>query len=468
MRFFSIMIALLCGCLLARGNELKQVTSNARQIADSVTYPEIGKPCPDFVLRNIKYYSKKQATLKDFRGKWLLLDFWSRRCSSCVDGFPRVNEIQKTLGDKVQVMMIGYQDPEGQISMIYDRYRAKEKLTMPCVFDSVLVKRFDYFNMPRAILIDDKGIVRCLTTTVHLEEMKAFLAGETPDMPRAYRMNEDPPVAENHMIPFDYNKLFAIKSNGAVDSEFLFRSMLTAYKPGITRAVDCPYIESGLTGRKGSFCVLGVDLKELYTYAYLGLSPDGLLNRVDPHYGKYYPKLALEVADSSFFKVDDKTGENYFCYSVDLPPSQANAERVKKVMQRDLENYFGFVVSIETRKCPCWKLVATPSAKEKLKSKGGPSSSEGLGVLSYKVRNKPFQDIVHVVQGLQSEMSIGQKVRLVFDETGIIGNVDMVLDCKDGLLTDFNDMKKALQANGLDLVPEEREMKVLVVRDGAK
>jgi thiol-disulfide isomerase/thioredoxin len=458
MRFFSIVIGLLCSGLLVRANAPEQKHSNNG--SDSVIYPEIGKPCPDFVLRNIKYYSKKQATLKDFRGKWLLLDFWSRRCASCVDGFPRVNEIQKTLGDKVQVMMIGYQDPEGQISMIYARYRAKEKLTMPCVFDSVLVKRFDYFNMPRAILIDDKGIVRCLTTTVHLEEMKAFLAGETPDLPRAYRMNEDPPVAENHMIPFDYNKLFAINSNGAVDTEFLFRSMLTAYKPGITRAVDNTSIETGLTGRKGSFCVLGVDLRELYFYAFLGIAQ--LPNSYSGDYGKY-GNLVLEVRDSSFFKVDNKTGKNLFCYSVDLPPAQANAERLKKVMQRDLENYFGFVVSIETRDCPCWKLVATKIAKERIQSKGGSSSSEGLGVLFYKVRNKPFKDIVHVVQNL-----LRQNERIVFDETGITGNVDMALDCKDGLLTDFNDMKKALQANGLDLVPAEKEMKVLVVRDGAK
>jgi thiol-disulfide isomerase/thioredoxin len=454
MRFFSIIIGLLCSCLLAWSNAPKQVNSNGN--ADSVIYPEIGKPCPDFLLRNIKYYSKKQAMLKDFRGKWLLLDFWNKNCSSCVESFPHINEIQKTLGDRVQVMMIGLQDTEGQINLIYDRYRAKEKLTMPCVFDSVLVKRFDYLTMPRAILIDDQGIVRALTTTVHLSEMKAFLAGETPDMPRAYRMNEDPPVAENHMIPFDYHKPFAINGNGGVDTGFLFRSMLTAYKPGITRPLADPYID--LSGTKRSFCVLGVDLKKLYIYAYLGVNT--LHNSYSENYGKYYPKLAIEVTDSSFFKVDNKTGENYFCYSVDLPPSQTNAERVMKVMQRDLENYFGFVVSIETRDCPCWKLIATKTAKERIQSKGGPSSSEGVGVLSWKVRNKPFQDIVHVIQNLSGG--------IVFDETGITGNVDMALDCKDGLLTDINDMKKTLQANGLDLVAAEKEMKVLVVRDGAK
>jgi thiol-disulfide isomerase/thioredoxin len=462
MRFFSTMIALLCSGLLAWGSAPKQ--KNNTNSADSVIYPEIGKPCPDFVLRNIKYYSKKQATLKDFRGKWLLLDFWNKSCASCIESFPHVNEIEKTLGDKVQVMMVAIQDPKRQVNLIYDRYRDKEKLIMPCAFDSVLAKRFDYAITPRSILIDDQGIVRALTTIIHLEAMKAFLAGETPNLPRAYRMNEDPPVVKSDMIPFDYKKLFAINGNGAVDSEFLFRSMLTAYKPGITMPVYNSSIETGLTltGTKRSFCESGVDLKTLYFYAFFGVAQLPA-NSYFEDYGKYYPKLAIEVTDSSPFKVDNKTGENYFCYSVDLPPGQANVVRVKKVMQRDLENYFGFVVSIESRKCPCWHLVVTPSAKEKLKSKGGPSSSKGLGALFYKARNKPFQDIVHIIQNLLS-----QNDRIVFDETGITGNVDMALDCKDGLLTDFNDMKKALQANGLDLVAAEKEMKVLVVRDDAK
>jgi thiol-disulfide isomerase/thioredoxin len=459
MRLFVIMIGLLCSGLLVQGNEYKQVNSNPRQNNDSVVYPEIGKPCPDFVLRNIKYYSKKQATLKDFRGKWLLLDFWNNGCSSCIASFPHVNEIQKTLGDRIQVIMVAIQDPKRQVNLIYDRYRAKEKLTMPCAFDSVLAKRFDYAITPRSILIDDQGIVRALTTIIHLGEMKAFLAGETPVLPLAYRMNEDPPAVKSDMIPFDDGKLFAINGNGAVDSEFLFRSILAAYKPGITRALDTYSMESGLRGTKRSFCVLGVDLKELYFYAFFGVAQLPA-NSYFEDYGKYYPKLAIEVTDSSLFKRDDKTGKNLFCYSVDLPPTQANAERVKKVMQRDLENYFGLVVSIETRKCPCWKLVAIPSAKEKLKSKGGIPLTENLGVIYFKVKNEPFQDIVHVVQNLSGG--------IVFDESKITGNVDMALDCKDGLLTDFNDMKKALQANGLDLVPSEKEMKVLVVRDGAK
>jgi hypothetical protein len=41
-------------------------------------YPEVGKPCPDFTLNNVAYYSKKKVSLNDFKGKWLILDFWNK------------------------------------------------------------------------------------------------------------------------------------------------------------------------------------------------------------------------------------------------------------------------------------------------------------------------------------------------------------------------------------------------------
>ena len=36
------------------------------------------------------------------------------------------------------------------------------------------------------------------------------------------------------------------------------------------------------------------------------------------------------------------------------------------------------------------------------------------------------------------------------------------MDC---MMTDFDDVKKALRANGFDMVPGLRDMKVLVIRD---
>src|SRR6186997_2923804 len=38
--------------------------------------PVVGEAMPEFLLRNVEYYSKSEVTLDDFKGKWLMLDFW--------------------------------------------------------------------------------------------------------------------------------------------------------------------------------------------------------------------------------------------------------------------------------------------------------------------------------------------------------------------------------------------------------
>ena len=118
------------------------------QTSNTVVYPEVGKPCPDFMLRNITCYPKQQATLKDFFGKWLVLDFWNKGCGACVASFPKTSALQKEFNEKVQFMLVGIEDKENKIQPMYAKYREKENLIMPCAFDSLLANRFDVFSAP--------------------------------------------------------------------------------------------------------------------------------------------------------------------------------------------------------------------------------------------------------------------------------------------------------------------------------
>jgi len=431
----------------------------AQKDNSQLAYPEVGKPCPDFVIQNIQYYSKNKASLADFRGKWLLLDFWSKSCGACIASFPHINEIQQELGDKVQVMMVAIEDPQRQIEQIYARYRAKENLLMPCAFDSNLARRFDYLVTPKTVLIDDKGIVQCLTSTLHLNEMRSFLAGNRPTLARSYRMHEAPDAENtdmhaNKLIPFDFEKPFAMYGNGAVDSDFLFRSILTRWKPGINTGVDNSSIRATLNGiNPTAFFVLGANLIELYFYAYFGTP---YVN--EEYYGDCYNRLVLELTDSSLFSPNYKTGENVFCYSVNLPRQQATVTKVQETMQIDLKNCFGFTASVETRKCPCWSVIATEEGRKKLKAKGGLLKHEGIYGLNYHASNVGWEGVFKMIRRLNDNY-------FIFDSTGIKGNVDINLDCENCILSDVNDLKKALRANGLDLIATEKSMQVIVVRN---
>jgi hypothetical protein len=127
---------------------------------------------------------------------------------------------------------------------------------------------------------------------------------------------------------------------------------------------------------------------------------------------------------------------------------------MEEAMQRDLQTFFGYEAKVETRMCPYWKLIATDQAKIKLKTKGGPPFFKGIVKASFTARNWDFGNLIRSIRDFNDG--------IFFDETGITGNVDISMDC---IMTDLNDIRKSLQTNGLDLVPAEKPMKVLVISD---
>src|SRR5258707_15062744 len=79
--------------------------SNA--IASVHPVPEAGKPCPDFSLNNLVNSKKSRITLNDFKGKWLMIDFWEVSCTSCVASFPKINHLQTLFRDNMTIVLIG-------------------------------------------------------------------------------------------------------------------------------------------------------------------------------------------------------------------------------------------------------------------------------------------------------------------------------------------------------------------------
>lgn len=410
-------------------------------------YPEVGKVCPEFNLKNIAYFPIRKASLKDFRGKWLVLDFWNKGCGACVMSFPKTNELQKHFSDKIQFMLVGIEDRENKIRTMYATFREKENLKLPCAFDSVLANRFDVYTAPYIIVIDPNGIVQGITSSLDSISIQEFLSGKRPWLRRAYRVHED--VVEDVKIPFDSNKPFLINKNGGDDTDFLFRSVLSRWNPYLHHGVYP--ININKTADKGSFQVLGVSLTMLYNYAFFG--------KINPGSGTDYGKISddpiLEIHDSTMFQSSYKDGKNMFSYSLIIPVNLVNREeRMERMMQRDLENYFGYEARIEVRMIPCYKLVASEVAKNKLLTHGGAPFYDEIPKANFKARNWPFVNLIGLIQRESDE--------IIFNETGIEGNIDIEMNC---LQTDFNDIKRALKMNGLNLIATEKEMKVIVIKD---
>jgi hypothetical protein len=312
---------------------------------------------------------------------------------------------------------------------------------MPCAFDSQLAKRFDIYTTPYIIVVDPDGFVQIITYSISSSDIQDLLGGKLPRLPRVYRMHEE---EIDNRIPYDAKKPFLINDNGGKDTVFLFRSVLAVFD-----AFEQHYsLPETITddAKHGRFQALGAPLYRLYNYAYYGvLMPDS----------GYRNLPVLDVRDSTAFQFSSKYNKNLFCYSLILPPAQATQIHLQEMMCKDLENYFGYTATIEERKFPCWRLVATESAKKRVKTIGGPELFRFIiPKADFIAQNWPFSKFLHIMR-IFNEKDI-------VDETNITGNIDIRMNC---LLTDEKDVKRGLQIYGLDLIPGEKAMKVLVIRD---
>lgn len=64
---------------------------------------------PDFTLNDI---SGNQITLSDFRGKWVILDFWGSWCAPCLKGMPELKEIYSAYSGRLEIIGVNCNDTE--------------------------------------------------------------------------------------------------------------------------------------------------------------------------------------------------------------------------------------------------------------------------------------------------------------------------------------------------------------------
>ncbi len=118
----------------------------------------VGSPAPDFTLKNL---DQQEISLKDYRGKVVLINFWGTWCRPCWKENQALLQIREKYRQKgFEVLSIVLLSPEPSV-----RYTQQTlKLTYPILWatDEVLkaygVTKQVY--VPRTLLVDEKGIVR--------------------------------------------------------------------------------------------------------------------------------------------------------------------------------------------------------------------------------------------------------------------------------------------------------------------
>lgn len=142
-----------------RGSEEvpEKVESESGKDEEERQFAAIGKEAPLFELKSLDGDS---YDLEGFRGRPVLLNFYSKDCRFCLDKFPELNRLYDENSDWAEIIAINVGEPAGYSEELRDEYQ----LNFPMLLDEELDTSIDYMvrSIPYTVIIDTEGIVRTM------------------------------------------------------------------------------------------------------------------------------------------------------------------------------------------------------------------------------------------------------------------------------------------------------------------
>lgn len=394
---------------------------------------------PQHALQTIDGY----VDLQQYRGKLVILDFWSIYCGSCIAAFPELEAMQEELKDSLQIILVNSESDRATKTFL----QSKKHLSPPQVplitSDTLLHQLFAAEAYPAHVWISREGKILAITDgySTTKENIKYALSGNMPAGMKA-------PVKATYGTFLPDSLLH----------KYIFFSCLKHYDPTIDigNANKLP-VDSG---RMVRISANGASIVELLQKAFRN-ETDGT---VDKKYG-----LDLQLSDSNVFvrPADPKAEplwetQNAWDYELVLPFSLRDSGY--HIMQRDILSLFPIKAFIEPRTVTAFVLERLPGRPIPI-SKGGTSLNtlDGSRLKGYPdslrfLRNRPFAELVAWIKlWLEDEYPFE-------DSAGITANVDAIIRESSVNPLCLSGLQEDLKQAGLILKKTTRIVPVLSIK----
>ena len=122
--------------------------------------PKIGSTAPDFRLSNLD--GTKEYSLRDFRGKVVLLNFWASWCTGCKAEMPEFIRLQEEYKDRNFLIVAVNVDRNPRKAKEFLRNLERtlgKKVNFLVLYDGKkeVIRRYKPIGMPSSYLIDENG-----------------------------------------------------------------------------------------------------------------------------------------------------------------------------------------------------------------------------------------------------------------------------------------------------------------------
>lgn len=130
---------------------------------------------PDFTLPNLE---GKQVSLSDFRGKWVVLDFWGSWCRWCIKGFPALKDAYKEYEGKLEIIGVDCGDSPEAWRAAVEKYKLPWVQVYNADSPESVEKIYGVQGYPTKMIVNPEGHVVDVTTgedPSFFDKLRAFV-----------------------------------------------------------------------------------------------------------------------------------------------------------------------------------------------------------------------------------------------------------------------------------------------------
>lgn len=115
----------------------------------------INSSAPEWSLES--FNGGNTVSLKDLKGKVVLLDFWIKNCGPCIESVPHLNELQEKLkAEKFKIMSINSYDPKSDVGLFCKNHHVDYPVLLN---GKMIAEKYGVDSFPTFIILDGNGKV---------------------------------------------------------------------------------------------------------------------------------------------------------------------------------------------------------------------------------------------------------------------------------------------------------------------
>ena len=407
---------------------------SAKARAQSSAGLQPGDQVPDVTISNLINYKTGMAKISDFKGKLLILDFWSTWCKGCLESFENADILQKQFGDQLQVLFITSQSSSEISKFLAKNTRINNYKLQIATDDVTLKKLFPYASVPHLVWISPEG--KLIQTTASYDFTKQNVEKILKNQEVSFT------ALKTDELNFDTGRPLFDRGNGG-PAVYRYRSLISGFQQGLPGSIGSAKDSVSIRVHALNQGIISMYKKALQLPA-------------------YWPRNRLVFAqlDRRTYEISswyEEREAKAWCYELILPLSRELD--LYPMMLQDLSRFFHLDARVEERKTPCYVLRISDAGLFPPEASGERQNN----LLKNDDRPKLMQNdwLSSLIEYLDDQPGMPP----VFDESGITYRLNLDLGTS---LTDLDSLNKALAKQGLQFKSEQRSIPMLILSPSIK